>query len=125
MTTFIINTEWIDKIKDGRNSNWNYNYKEYIFNDNYTDSYSIRIPLGTHGVKAMMFSNQQGIEKEYQRVYVDNGGIVTKVFELDMPDKKDIQIKALTEENAALKADNEKLARKLDAVLVAVGINIA
>ena len=125
MTTFIIETSWIEKIIEGYNSNWNYSYKEYIFNDNYTDSYSIRIPLGTHGIQAMEYSNGKGIANEYQRVYLDNSGVITKVFELDMPDNKDIQINGLRKENAELKAENEKLAEKLDAVLAALGVKAA
>jgi len=122
MTTFIIKSEWIEKIREGFNPCWNYSFKEYIFNDNYKDSYSIKIPLGTYGVKAMEMSNGQGIENEYQRVFLDNGSGVTKLFELDMPDVKDVQIGTLTEENTALKDENKKLTEKLDAVLAALDI---
>jgi len=123
MTTFIIKAEWIEKIAEGYNSNWNYNYKDYIFNDNYTESYCIRVPLGTHGIKAMEYSNGQGIQNEYQRIYLDNCGIITKLFEIDMPDEKDVRIRALIAENASLQEENEKMAAKLDRVLKAMGLS--
>jgi len=120
MTTFIIKTDWIKEVRDGRNACWNYDYKEYIFNDNYTNAYSIRIPQGTYGIKAMEYSNGQGISNEYQRVFLDNNGVITKLFEIDSPCEKDRIINALKAENAKLTDLNEKLTARLSAVMVAL-----
>jgi len=116
MSTFIIKAEWIKEVKEGFNSNYNYNYKQYIFNKNYLSSHSIRIPLGTYGRKAMEYSNGQGIKDEYTSVYLDNGISIIKLFEMDMPDARDVQIRTLTQEIKALKEENELLNEKLESI---------
>ena len=123
MSTFIIKAEWLKKIEDGRNQAWNYDFKRYIFNDNYTDSYCICIPVG-YGLKAMEYGNGRGIINEYNRVYLDNNGVITKLFDLDQLDEKDVQIHVLKQANAALKQENQELNAKLDAVFEVIGVRI-
>jgi hypothetical protein len=113
MTQLIINARDIKEVRDGRNSNYGYDYKEYIYNENYTEAYSIRIPIGTHGIKAIQMSNGQGIKDEYGRVYLDNGGKITKLFNVNEPDEKDIQIQILLKEIEILKTEKAVLQEML------------
>ena len=81
--TFTLKANWIKEIREGKNDNWNYNFKEYVFNENYTKAAWLRIPANAPGIKAMLFSNNSGIEAEYSQVYLDNDGTVTTLFDAD------------------------------------------
>ena len=73
MSVFKMNAEWIERVRDGFNENWNYDFKEYIFNDNYTEAFALRIPQNALGIQAMLFSNDSGIKFEYSKVILVNG----------------------------------------------------
>jgi len=82
MKKFTIKAEWIKKINFGYNSNWGYDYKEYIFNENYTEAYSLRIPQNALGIQAMLFSNDSGIKDEYDVVSLVNGDTENVIFDI-------------------------------------------
>ena len=112
-----ISAEWIREVKDGRCNLWNYYYKEYIYNDQYTDAYILRIPQNANGIKAIEFSSCGGIEEEYSIVYLDNNGNVEKIFDVnEKPDLKDEQIKILLMEIETLKSEKKGLQCKLNAI---------
>jgi len=98
--TFVIKSNWIKEIREGRNPNWNYDYKEYVFNENYTASAWIRIPLNAPGIKAMNYSNGSGIEAEYNQVYLDNDGTISTIFDVRYTDAD--HVAKLTEEKDTL-----------------------
>jgi hypothetical protein len=115
---FVIKTETIEKVVDGYNGIWNYEYKEYIFNDKYRDAYSIRIPQGCFGIKAMLLSNGRGIEEEFTEVEIEDGEKRTAIF--DMPHQLEAALKfevlKLTEENKTLREELAKTQMKLNAI---------
>jgi hypothetical protein len=109
MKTFTINGETIDRVVDGHCIPWNYDYKEYIFNDEYTEAFSLRIPQGTKGIKAILMSNGSGIKEEYDRVYFDNYRDIRKLFDVEKVDEEvsrllrlEKEVERLTEVNAEL-----------------------
>ena len=117
MKDFVLNAKWVNTIRDGYNKQWNYDYKEYIFNDQYTAGYSIIIPQKAYGIKAMEQSNGRGIKEEYNKVYFENGDIVTKIFDVDaIPDPKDLIIEDLSEKIEILKAQNQSLHLRLSQI---------
>lgn len=83
MKKFTIRAEWIKEVITGYNDNWHYHYKEYIFNDSYTEAYSLRIPQGAIGIQAMLFSNGSGIRDEYSVVELINGDKAEIIFNMD------------------------------------------
>jgi hypothetical protein len=114
MKKFVIKAEAIEKVIQGHCIPWNYDYKEYIFNDNFTEAYSIRIPINTNAIRAMLYSNGSGIKDEYDVVYIDNG---EKVFDID---NRDELIKKLIEEIQRLKEENNKLQNKISIIRNAI-----
>ena len=113
--------DWIKEVRDGHCEPWNYDYKEYIFNENYTEAYSLRIPQNAHGIKAIEMSCGSGIKEEYSRVYFDNDGKVTKLLDLDQKkDPKDAQIEYLLSEVKSLKAERDELRMKIVAIRNAI-----
>ena len=91
MTTFRINTEWIERVRDGHNNNWNYDYKEYIFNDNYTEAYAIRVPQNALGIQAMLLSNDSGIKAEYSKVILVNGDHKAVIYDMSKQYERTLQ----------------------------------
>jgi len=83
MATFIIPANWIERITEGRNWNWNYDYKEYIFNENCTIAHGLKIPQNTHGIKAMSFKDG-GIIGEFDVVVLlHDDGTEAIIFDID------------------------------------------
>jgi len=112
--TFAIKANWIKEIREGHNSNWNYDYKEYVFNENFTESAWIRIPLNAPGIKAMDYSTGQGIQAEYSQVYLDNDGTITTIFDINLAAMGRVtelveQVESLTKERNQLISDNRDL----------------
>jgi len=117
--TFTIKTNWIKEIRQGYNANWKYDYKEYVFNENYTESAWIRIPLKAPGIKAMDYSTGQGIQAEYNQAYLDNDGVITTIFDIrytdaDHADHLADQVNSLT----ALHKDAMKEVKYLEGILL-------
>lgn len=116
---FELKAEWIKEIVSSRNTNWNYDYKEYIFNESYTDAFSIRIPQGAIGIKAMLYSNDSGIKEEYQKVILLNEEIRETIFDMDKVYEQILlyEIEKLRKENEMLKLLNCNQRTKLDSIL--------
>ncbi|MDR3363326.1 MAG: hypothetical protein LBS91_00005 [Clostridiales Family XIII bacterium] len=115
MKAFTIRAEWIKEVRDGHNTPWDYDYKEYVFNDRYTDAYCLRIPQNAYGIKAQMISNDSGIKEEYARVYLDNGE-VGKLFEIDPLTPGQRKILALEKELSDMRNECDELREALAAI---------
>ena len=99
MKTYILNTEEIREIKDGRNDVWNYDYEEYVLSDD--GNKVLRIPQGTSGIMAILLG-AAGITDEFQQVIQVEGTHVMVLF--NMEEKR---LKA-TAETAAAELEREK-----------------
>lgn len=116
--TFTIEASWIKEIRDGKCDNWNYDYKEYIFNENYIESAWIRIPQNAHGIKAMDYSTGHGIQAEYNQVYLETDGVITTLFDINYCIAK-TEITLTPEEEIAIAI--MKLAKDTSPVTVSFG----
>jgi hypothetical protein len=81
MKSFTFCPECIEKVIDGHCIPWNYDYKEYVFNDKFTDAHSIRIPQNAIGIMAILYGSN-GIKDEYNRVYLENSGRLTRLYSI-------------------------------------------
>lgn len=110
MEIFELKKEWI---KEERVNNPDCNilgyYKEYIFNDNYTSAFSLRVPLETVDIKPTLLSNNSGIEAEYDKVIlIHDDGKQEVLFTIENAHEQ-----KLVFEIARLKRENEELKLKL------------
>jgi hypothetical protein len=114
----VIKTETIEKIVDGYNGAWNYDYKDYIFNDKYKNAYAVRIPEGCFGIKAMLLDGGRGIKAEYTEVEIVDGEKTTTIFDMNHQVEAALkfEVKKLTEENKTLREELTKTQMKLKAI---------
>ncbi|MCL2215444.1 MAG: hypothetical protein FWB91_00355 [Defluviitaleaceae bacterium] len=70
--TLTIKASWIKETREGRNDNWNYDYKELLLNENPAHISCLRIPVNALGIKAIEYNADHGITNEYTQVYIDN-----------------------------------------------------
>ena len=108
MKRFEFAANQIARVIEGHNSIWNYKYKEYMFNEKYTDAYSIRIPQGAVGIKAMLYSNDNGIKEEYDVVILHDDGKLETIF-----DKTTAYAQILAKRVQELENENNELRIKL------------
>jgi hypothetical protein len=114
----LIQAETIEKVFDGYNSAWNYDYKDYIFNGKYKDAYAVRIPEGCFGIKAMLLDTGRGIKAEYTEVEIVDGEKTTTIFDMNHQVEAALkfEVKKLTEENKTLREELAKTQIKLKAI---------
>jgi hypothetical protein len=114
----VIQSETIERVVDGYNSAWNYDYQDYIFNDKYQAAYAIRIPQGCFGIKAMLLSNDKGIKAEYTEVEIENNGKTATIFDMahQVEEALRVEVRKLAVENKTLREELAKSQMKLKAI---------
>ena len=120
---FVIKSEWIKEVIEKKtDKTWYYDYKEYIFNENYKEAYSLRIPQWTVGIPAMLFSNNSGLEEEYDIVELENGKTET-IFDISKCVEHILvkKVEKLESENDSLKGKLEMALFKLELIKSTLG----
>ncbi|MCL2357619.1 MAG: hypothetical protein FWC70_10820 [Defluviitaleaceae bacterium] len=79
--TYTIKSNRIAEIREGRNDNRNYDYKEYVLGENATEIKAVRIPINAPGIKAMVYGGT-GIESEHDQIYLDSDDTITTLFDI-------------------------------------------